>query len=161
MATDPRYTVPPHRKTLYYVGNGLTAFGFLLFLSTFVTAAINFGDFTDFAGRARSSMFRAVGGMVLIVVGQGLALVGRFGAAGSGLLLDPRRARQDVEPWSRMAGGMADDALSEVKTVKPLIDRLAAPPPAAVPPAVKVRCRQCQALNDETAKFCNQCGAAV
>jgi hypothetical protein len=26
---------------------------------------------------------------------------------------------------------------------------------------VKVRCRSCQSLNDETAKFCGQCGAAI
>ncbi|MDR1808002.1 MAG: zinc-ribbon domain-containing protein [Propionibacteriaceae bacterium] len=25
-------------------------------------------------------------------------------------------------------------------------------------PVVKVRCRQCGALSDETAKFCQQCG---
>lgn len=28
-------------------------------------------------------------------------------------------------------------------------------------PTVRVRCRQCRALNDETAKFCNQCGSAM
>jgi hypothetical protein len=27
--------------------------------------------------------------------------------------------------------------------------------------SVKVRCRSCQALNDETAKFCDQCGVAM
>jgi hypothetical protein len=26
---------------------------------------------------------------------------------------------------------------------------------------VRVRCRGCQALNEETARFCNQCGAAI
>ena len=37
-----------------------------------------------------------------------------------------------------------------------------APAPAEPPePVVKVRCRGCSALNDEHAKFCNQCGAAV
>lgn len=29
------------------------------------------------------------------------------------------------------------------------------------PSVVKVRCRSCQSLNDEAAKFCNQCGAAL
>jgi hypothetical protein len=28
-------------------------------------------------------------------------------------------------------------------------------------PQVKVRCRQCQTLNEETARFCNQCGATM
>ncbi|MCC7087298.1 MAG: hypothetical protein IT427_20030 [Pirellulales bacterium] len=31
-------------------------------------------------------------------------------------------------------------------------------PAAEQPVEVKVRCRQCRALNDEAAKFCNQCG---
>lgn len=35
------------------------------------------------------------------------------------------------------------------------------PPTAAAPAAVKVRCRVCRALNDETAKFCNQCGEKI
>jgi hypothetical protein len=26
---------------------------------------------------------------------------------------------------------------------------------------IKIRCRGCQALNDESAKFCNQCGAVI
>jgi hypothetical protein len=34
------------------------------------------------------------------------------------------------------------------------------PGPGAAPQS-KVRCHKCQALNDEHAKFCNQCGAAV
>ena len=29
------------------------------------------------------------------------------------------------------------------------------------PPVVKVRCRRCQALNDEAARFCNQCAASL
>ena len=28
-------------------------------------------------------------------------------------------------------------------------------------PAVKVRCQKCQLLNDESAKFCNQCGSPI
>src|SRR5262249_48270046 len=34
------------------------------------------------------------------------------------------------------------------------------PAPGAAPEG-KVRCGQCEALNDGHAKFCNQCGAAV
>ncbi len=33
--------------------------------------------------------------------------------------------------------------------------------PGAPQPQVKVRCRKCEALNDETVRFCNQCGAAI
>ena len=35
------------------------------------------------------------------------------GLAGSGVVLDPEKARTDVEPWTRMAGGMVGDALDE------------------------------------------------
>jgi hypothetical protein len=94
--------------------------------------------------------------MGLMVVGGILMSVGARGAAGSGLVLDPSRARQDLEPWSRMGGGMVQDALSEVNVVRKIEEGAAHPQPQ-----VKIRCRKCQALNDETAKFCNQCGAPL
>ena len=59
-----------------------------------------------------------------------------------------------------MGGEMLNDALSEVDVVKKLGDRLEAAAPTASP-LVKVRCRKCAALNDESAKFCNQCSAAI
>jgi RNA polymerase subunit RPABC4/transcription elongation factor Spt4 len=85
-----------------------------------------------------------------------LRSVGAKGWAGSGVVLDPETARKDVEPWSRMGGGVLQDALSEVQVVKKIEDRLDSPKPQ-----VKVRCRKCQTLNDEPAKFCNQCGSAI
>jgi hypothetical protein len=51
------------------VGRWVMLAGALLFLSTFVTFAMNFGDFTDFVGRARSGMLRAIAGIVLVAVG--------------------------------------------------------------------------------------------
>ena len=62
-----------------------------------------------------------------------------------------------------MAGGMVDDALSEVKPVQKIVEHLteehAAPQDSA--PVVKVRCRECHALNDDDARFCDQCGAEL
>lgn len=108
---------------------------------------------------------RAIGGMLLIGLGAAMMRVGRSGFAGSGILLDPEKARKDLEPWNRAAGGMANDALEEVDLAKKLTKKLDEPAPPAVspPPApvVKVRCRGCAALNDEHAKFCNQCGAMM
>ncbi len=52
------------RKTAYYAGTAIAAFGLLMFLSVFVTHALNFGNFQDFDGQVRSSMFRSIGGMV-------------------------------------------------------------------------------------------------
>jgi RNA polymerase subunit RPABC4/transcription elongation factor Spt4 len=134
----------------------LGGIGLLLFLSTFVTFIANFGNFDDFDNQAKSDGFRAIGGMVLMMIGAFIMNVGAKGWAGSGVVLDPEKARKDVEPWSRLSGGVIQDTLSEVELVKKLEDRLSPPEPQ-----VKVRCRKCQTLNDETAKFCNQCGAAI
>jgi hypothetical protein len=152
----PRKQIPPERKALYYGGLGMTGLGLLLFLSTFVTSLANFDNFDDFKGRARSQGFRAFGGMVLMMLGGFATAVGARGWAGSGVVLDPEKARKDVEPWSRMGGGVVQDALSEVGVVKKIEDRLDSPDPK-----VKIRCQNCKALNDETARFCNQCGAAL
>ena len=51
-------------------------------------------------------------------------------------------------------GGMLSDALSEVDVLKNRSSSAAAP-------AVKVRCPHCKALNDESDKFCGQCGRAL
>lgn len=153
---DQNNQVSPDRKALYYIGMGLAVIGLLLFLSTFVTFMANFGNFDDFDNRAKSEGFRAFGGMGLMMLGGFLMNVGAHGLAGSGVVLDPEQARKDVEPWSRMGGGIVQDALSEVEIAKKLEARLDAPSQV-----IKVRCRACQALNDETAKFCNQCGAAL
>jgi hypothetical protein len=145
--------ISPERRFVYYLGLVFIVSGFALFGSTFVTFITNFGNFDNFEGQAISGMARAFGGIALIVVGGILMNVGARGIAGSGIILDPESARRDVEPWSRMAGGVVQDALSEINVVQKLgEDR---------EPHIKVRCRKCQALNDEAAKFCNQCGAEI
>jgi hypothetical protein len=161
MPDQPNRDITPERKALYYTGMSLAGLGMLLFLSVFVTGCMNFGNFENFEGRSRSSMARGFGGMALMIVGSFLMNLGRHGAAGSGLLLDPQKSRKDLEPWNRAAGGMTSDALDEIDLAKKLgtkLDDPDAPPPL---PVVKVRCRACNALNDEAAKFCNQCGGAL
>ncbi|MGD9127426.1 MAG: SHOCT domain-containing protein [Planctomycetia bacterium] len=108
-----RRQISPERKALYYAGSILSVIGILLFLSVFVTGAMNIGNFDNFEGQMKSSAFRAIGGMVLIVIGAIVANLGAKGAAGSGIVLDPEKAREDVEPWSRMTGGMIKDGLDE------------------------------------------------
>jgi hypothetical protein len=105
--------ISPKRQGIYYLGMILSGIGLLLFLSTFVTFLMHFGDFTDFEGRVRSNGTRAFGGMICILIGQFLMHLGRSGVAGSGLKLDPQEARRDLEPWSRMSGGMLKDTLDE------------------------------------------------
>jgi hypothetical protein len=145
----PVRQISEERKTLYYIGMGLGIFGFLLFGSVFVTSAMHFGDFTDFEGRAKSEMFRAIGGMAIMILGGVLTAVGSRGLAGSGVLLDPEKAREDLEPYTRMAGGMAKDALDEAGIA------LGSNPPERV---VMVKCQACGKLNQEDAKFCQECG---
>jgi hypothetical protein len=159
MDEGPRRDLSEGRKATYYVGNALSVLGLLLFLSVFVSFAMHFGDFSNFEGNARSGMFRAISGIVLIGAGQAIARMGRSGMAGSGVLLDPQRSRRDLEPWNRAQGGMVADALDEIPAVKNLTQSGGAPPSAA--PVVKVRCRQCGTLNEEDAKFCKSCGQAL
>ena len=139
--------ISPERKGLFYVGTVLMVIGVLSFLSTFVTFAMHFGDFSNFEGHAKSDMFRAFGGMALIVIGAALRGVGARGLAGSGVVLDPERAREDLKPYSRMAGGMVKDAL-EAADIKPgqRAERV-----------VMIRCA-CGKLNEDGSKFCQECG---
>lgn len=150
---EPQRDIPPERKTIYYVGTAMSGLGLLMFLSSFLFFIAHFGDFSNFESNARTNGFLAFGGMILIIVGGGIAGVGRSGLAGSGLLLDPQRARRDREPWNRMAGGMANDTLSEMPILTEIVGHR-----DGGEPIVKVRCRACSALNEESSKFCGQCG---
>lgn len=142
------------RKVTYYLGLVLMVVGLLVFGSVFVTGALQFGDFTDFQDRSRSSALRAVVGMALLLLGGVLRTVGARGVAGSGLVLDPKRARRDLEPYSRMGGGMLRDALDEVGDVLPGTQR-------GGEKVVMVKCRACGKLNEEDSKFCQECGQAI
>lgn len=110
-----RRQVSSERKTSYYVGMVLIVVGLLTFLSVFVTGIANFGNFENFDGQVQSAGFRALAGMGMMVIGGILMKIGSRGLAGSGVVLDPEQARRDVEPWSRMAGGMVRDALDEAE----------------------------------------------
>jgi len=148
---QPQRNISEERKTAFYVGSVISGIGLLLFLSVFASMAIHFGDFSLGPEFGKSMAIRGFGGFFLIVVGQIIRGIGARGLAGAGVVLDPQKQRSDMEPWSRMAGGMVNDALSEVDALKPTI----------VTPSVKVRCPKCRALNDEAAKFCNQCGGPL
>ncbi len=140
------------RKTAYYFGTGLMVIGGLMFFSVFITGAMNFGDFNNFESHARSSMLRGMGGMALLIVGGIIRGIGSRGLAGSGVLLNPEQARSELEPYSRMAGGMVKDALDETDV------RLGTEKPERV---VMVKCRDCGRLNEEDSKFCQECGKQI
>ncbi|MCC6153583.1 MAG: SHOCT domain-containing protein [Candidatus Hydrogenedentes bacterium] len=109
----PTRDVSEGRKVPFYIGAVITVIGFLTFGSVFLSGALNFGNFENFEAQGRSMGLRAIGGMALILLGGVLQGVGRQGLAGLGVILDPQQARKDVEPWSRMQGGVLKDTLDE------------------------------------------------
>jgi len=109
----PRRELTPERKAAFYAGSALAVVGLLVFGSIFVSAALNLGNFQEMESLGRSAMLRAVIGMGLLVVGMVVRAIGSHGLAGSGVVIDPEAARRDIEPWSRMAGGVVRDALDE------------------------------------------------
>ncbi len=164
-----RMQIPSGQKALYYAGMALIGIGFLVFLSLFFrnhtpVSPEDWASPTFSRGRAHEAFERksnstrntAFTGMGLIVLGSVFLSIGARGLAGSGIVLDPEQARRDLEPWSRMKGGMVDDALSEVAVVKAVTKRF-----GETKTEIKVRCPQCRELNGETAKFCSQCGTPV
>ena len=105
---------------------------------------------------------RAFAGLALVVVGGVMMSLGRAGLRGSGVILDPEGARQDLKPWSQAAGGMLDDALENSALARGVLAGGAVERADDQPrEVVRVRCRQCRALNEEDAKFCDNCGAAL
>ena len=162
-----RTDISPERKASYYVGMALAVIGFLMFLAPFATmiggaqrtvAAITQpggpNGMPDFGGVVASFGTGFVG-FLLVIVGNFLMVAGRAGLAGSGVILDPEGARQDLRPWNEASGRMINDAVSQIDMVQQIAHDEA---PETV---VKIRCRQCQALNDESQAFCGHCGAKL
>jgi ribosomal protein L40E len=132
------------RKTLFYAGRIMMGIGLVLFLSVFVTVA-----FSDPLQLVDSNpMGPGIIGFIMIFVGTLISSVGAAGKAGSGMILDPEQAREDLKPFSRQAGGMLNDALQAADLKEHL----------SAKEIVKVRCRSCGELNDEDATFCKKCG---
>jgi len=130
--------IPQSRKFLYYAGIFITIIGFILFLSRFIIVftgnAFNFNPMISFLG------------IILIIFGQFIRSVGAKGLAGSGIILDPEKARKDIKPYSKAMGGVIDDVLENIdkSEVKKEI--------------VKIKCRNCGTLNDEDSTYCKSCG---
>lgn len=140
--------ISEERKGAYYLGMVLMILGFILFASVFVTFFMTFGDFSNFPANAKSSMLRAFLGMALIIAGQFIRMIGARGVAGSGVILDPEQAREELEPYSRMAGGMVRDALEAADV------NLG----GKAEKVVMIKCRACGKLNEEDSRFCQECG---
>lgn len=116
-----RRHISPARKLTYTLGLLLLALGFLLFFAAIALVFMGVaGDPFHILRSLRLDIdnigqifLLPVIGAGMVGVGMVLVAVGRGGVAGSGLVLDPQRARQDLEPWARMGGGIIKDALDE------------------------------------------------
>ena len=136
--------ISEERKAAYYIGIGLSILGFLLFFSLFFSAPnVNANPF---------GTGRIVSGMALIIIGSLIAKIGSRGLAGSGVILDPDQAKEELEPYSRMAGGMLKDVIEEADIT------VGGRQPEKI---IMVKCRSCGKLNNEDAKFCQECGTQM
>ena len=140
--------ISEERKILYYAGMIVSGIGLVLFFSTFFTF-MSPDRFMTGESSIGGFMARPFIGIIMIAIGNFMRVVAARGVAGSGLVLDPKKAREDLSPWSTMAGGMINDALEETYI---------GANKEATKEVIKVRCRNCSALNDEEAKFCKDCG---
>lgn len=140
--------IPNNRKIIYYIGLGLTVIGFILFLIPFFSI-FNFDPFygNDPFGNMKYSLI----GFFMVLVGQILRFMGSKGMAGSGIILDPDRAREDLRPHSSARGKILKDVLDETGFTKRENDR----------EIIKVRCQNCRSLNDEDSKYCKNCGREI
>jgi len=141
------------RKALYYIGMGMMIIGVILFLSTFVVAFM--GNPFEMMASGRNPMGNSIIGFIMIFIGGIVMNIGARGAAGSGLILDPDKAREDLNPYASAAGRLINDALDEVDVLKK--DGRG----EDAEEVIRIRCRECGELNEEDAKFCKNCGKVL
>jgi len=171
--------ISPERQSLFTFGTVLMAIGLIVIVVAFIgfvtssqnavggsgpsfnVTMVDGQPVSQLAQRSTNDPFdwliACVVGMVITTAGGSMRHLAARGVAGSGLVLDPERARGDLEPWARMGGGLLKDAIEE----SGLPVGRNAPGASATEPDVKVRCPKCRALNDESAKFCGQCAAPL
>lgn len=130
--------ISPFRKFCYYAGMMFIGVGIILFFATFLT----FMGAMDPMNFEQPSMMPAFIGFIFMFIGAGLRTYGGLGAAGSGIILDPKKAREDLKPYSKQVGGMMRDAMDEYEKET----------------VIKIKCPACGHLNDEDASYCSKCG---
>ena len=141
------------RKTTYYVGLGMIILGIILFLSVFVMFAKMMGE-PDLMFSKQPPFINAVIGIILMIAGEYVTNIGAKGAAGSGLILDPDQAREDLRPFNEAKGGMISDVINNID----FVDKITSSIDNQQKEVIKIKCRNCSTLNDEDASFCKGCG---
>lgn len=140
------------RKATYYIGMGMTILGVILFFSFFFSAASFMRGPGPFMGDSGPNFANPVVGMLLMISGQFVMNIGAKGAAGSGLILDPEKAREDLKPFNEAKGEMINDVVSNIDVIEKMVGS------HEEKEIIKIKCRSCGSLNDEDAKFCKACG---
>ena len=102
--------ISTRRKVLYYGGGLLMVAGIGTFIFHLAWGALGGFENAEFKERLPAVMLTS---MAIAMVGGFLNVIGGKGLAGAGLILDPDRARKDLKPYSKMAGGMLEDALEK------------------------------------------------
>ena len=146
-----RKDISPQRRALYYTGMVLMGIGVIAFLSVFVRGALGISNMNMF-DRGPGFMVWGIAGFILILIGSILRGIGARGLAGSGVVLDPQKAREDLSPYTGAIGGMAKDVVESFREAGGQAEK---------EPQIMVRCTSCKALNPENAKYCSQCGQSL
>ncbi len=146
--------ISKERKATYYIGLGMLVIGLILFFSVFVSVAVSMANPSGFS---IPPFQNGIFGFILIAAGGFVMNIGAKGAAGSGLLLDPEKAREDLKPFNEAKGEMINDVISNIGVVEELVK----PHEHEEKEIIKLKCRSCGTLNDEDAKFCKGCGGEL
>lgn len=136
--------IPAGRKAAFYLGTVLVVLGFALAGWGVLSASAPPVDIA-------SLQIRVFGGVALAMVGNLLRSIGTRGLAGAGVVLDPAKARRELEPYSRMAGGMVGDALEEANVGLG----------SRVEKVVMIKCPSCGKRNEDDSRFCQECGRRI
>jgi len=145
--------ISKERKITYYIGMGMVILGFILFFSVFIIGGISIMSRDPFS--SPPPILHGFIGMILIFVGMVVSNIGAKGAAGSGLKLNPEEAVEDLKPFNEAKGKMINDIISNIDAIDNIANAQA---PKEI---IKIRCKACNCLNDEDAKFCKNCGAPI
>ena len=149
--------ISPERKGLYSAGLVMQVIGGCMFGIPFIVGPITIMSGNIDSGAVPAAFLAAFVGFGLIVVGGAMRGIAAKGVAGSGLVLDPEKARQDLEPWTRMGGGMVKDVLDEADIN---LNNLGGGGSQSEK-VIMIKCRQCGKLNEEDSKYCQECGKPI
>ncbi|HOK95602.1 MAG TPA: zinc-ribbon domain-containing protein [Anaerohalosphaeraceae bacterium] len=154
--------ISQERKSLYNAGLAVMIAGGCFFALPFLAVSALMAIMVISFGKSQAGipiwmpiagpivMFVSFIGIALIVAGCVMRSIAARGTAGSGLVLNPEKAREDLKPWTGMAGGMVKDILEEADIKS-----------AGARQTVMIRCPHCQKLNEEDSKFCQECGKSL